>query len=75
MGSCISLQSQQEDDLTQSVSNVSNKKVNRFHYGNQFTGSSTNYARNAKVLKRPKKIHKGLIGLPSNFQVPNLSIL
>ncbi|RHZ87759.1 hypothetical protein Glove_30g38 [Diversispora epigaea] len=70
MGSCISLPEQPKTDSEQSVSNISNKKVNRFHYGNQVTGPSANYnnARKAKVLKRPKKIHKGLIGLPSNFQ-------
>lgn len=72
MGNCVS-SGQEANDMgisSAQINNNNNKKVNRFHLGDQATGPSSNFnnARKAKVLKRPKKIHKGLIGLPGNFQ-------
>ncbi|CAG8765370.1 5464_t:CDS:2, partial [Racocetra persica] len=43
-----------------------NKQGTRFHNG--LPSENYSNARKAKVLKRPKKIHKEFIGLPSNFQ-------
>ncbi|CAG8525144.1 13257_t:CDS:2 [Acaulospora colombiana] len=70
MGNCISSTPDVDVGISSAQLNNSSKKVNRFHDGNQATGPSSNYnnARNTKVLRRPKKIHKGLIGLPANFQ-------
>ncbi|CAG8438156.1 3645_t:CDS:2, partial [Scutellospora calospora] len=69
MGNCVSFPNQTSQELGISSSSLKqnkNKQGTRFHEGSP----SENYinARKAKVLKRPKKIHKGVIGLPSNFQ-------
>ncbi|CAI2176154.1 18170_t:CDS:2 [Funneliformis geosporum] len=74
MGSCISSSSQKQTNQNVGVSSATysqttNKTVNnRFHENTNVVSSPKDNARKAKVVKRPKKIHKGLIGLPSNFQ-------
>jgi hypothetical protein len=78
MGGCISSFSQKQTKLDAGISSATysqtiNKKPvnNRFHENDNVNGSSAtnNNANKAKVVKRQKKkIHKGLIGLPSNFQ-------
>ncbi|GBB89542.1 hypothetical protein RclHR1_16260002 [Rhizophagus clarus] len=77
MGGCISSFSQKQTKLDTGISSATysqtiNKKSvnNRFHENDNVNGSSANNnANKAKVVKRQKKkIHKGLIGLPSNFQ-------
>ncbi|CAG8726713.1 8388_t:CDS:2, partial [Funneliformis mosseae] len=74
MGSCISSSSQKQTNRDVGVSSATysqttNKTVNnRFHENINEVSSPKDNARKAKVVKRPKKVHKGLIGLPSNFQ-------
>jgi len=80
MGGCISSFSQKQTKRDTGISSATysqtiNKKPvnNRFHENDNVNGSTTNNKANkankAKVIKRQKKkIHKGLIGLPSNFQ-------
>lgn len=77
MGGCISSQKQKQTKLDAGISSATysqtiNKKPvnNRFHENDNVNGSPTNNnAKKAKVVKKQKKkIHKGLIGLPSNFQ-------
>ncbi|CAB4432842.1 hypothetical protein RhiirA5_468496 [Rhizophagus irregularis] len=77
MGGCISSSSQKQAKLDVGISSATysqtiNKKPvnNRFHENDNVNGSPTNNnAKKAKVVKKQKKkIHKGLIGLPSNFQ-------
>ncbi|RIA83351.1 hypothetical protein C1645_786591 [Glomus cerebriforme] len=77
MGGCVSSFSQKQTKRDVGISSATcsqttNKKPvnNRFHENNNVNGSSNNNeARKAKVVKRQKKkIHKGLISLPSNFQ-------
>jgi len=76
MGGCISSFSQKQTKRDTGISSATysqtiNKKPvnNRFHENDNVNGSPTNNAKKAKVVKRQKKkIHKGLIGLPSNFQ-------
>ncbi|CAG8541095.1 7890_t:CDS:2 [Ambispora gerdemannii] len=64
MGSCVSLQNKEAGN---------SRSVNRFHDG--ISGKATTNTQQGtrpvytRVVKRPKKkVHKGLIGLPSNFQ-------
>ncbi|CAG8740707.1 12856_t:CDS:2 [Cetraspora pellucida] len=69
MGGCVSFPHQRSKDLgisSLSLKQTQNKQGTRFHNGSPNENYSN--ARKAKVLKRPKKIHKGIIGLPSNFQ-------
>ncbi|CAG8627339.1 11668_t:CDS:2 [Cetraspora pellucida] len=69
MGGCVSFPHQRSKDLgisSLSLKQNQNKQGTRFHNGSPNENYSN--ARKAKVLKRPKKIHKGIIGLPSNFQ-------
>jgi len=76
MGGCISSITQKQTKRDTGISSATysqtiNKKPvnNRFHENDNVNGSPTNNAKKAKVVKRQKKkIHKGLIGLPSNFQ-------
>ncbi|CAG8561175.1 7717_t:CDS:2 [Ambispora leptoticha] len=64
MGSCVSLQDKANSETGKS------RNVNRFHGNGGISGkTTTNQPAFTRVVKRPKKkVHKGLIGLPSNFQ-------
>ncbi|CAG8482609.1 11858_t:CDS:2 [Dentiscutata erythropus] len=64
MGNCVSSPNQRPKDIgigSQSLNPISKKKSNFFH------DNDNNNTRKSKTFKR-KKVHKGLIGLPSNFQ-------
>ncbi|KAF0554956.1 hypothetical protein F8M41_018314 [Gigaspora margarita] len=67
MGGCVSFpQSKSLGISSSSLKQNQNKQGTRFHQGSP--SENYNNVRRSKVLRRPKKIHKGIIGLPSNFQ-------
>ncbi|KAG9289043.1 hypothetical protein G9A89_015592 [Geosiphon pyriformis] len=62
MGSCVS---SQENNTSQNQS----KKINHFHESTFVGGAPGGQTVKTRVMKRPrKKVHKGLISLPTNFQ-------
>jgi hypothetical protein len=69
MGSCVSA----AKGPSSTQLSAQQKQTNRFHNG--LSNQLRSRAANARVVKKGrKKIHKGLIGLPSNFQVKRAKI-